>query len=193
MTGDRGNIGFILVNQRTKEAHYYSCAGAEEYSAASSAEGAVQQFSYNATFPLLLNISDQPTYFMALKDAAGLVKMYAMVNVQQYQIVATGNSVSDCQQKYHQLLIDNQILTDEEEAKPQEDMEKHTGRIEEIRSADIDGNTIYYIRLEKGNVYYTVSAKDHPMAVILNTGDTITVSCYPSDETIIAAEDLEIS
>lgn len=193
VTGDRGNIGFILVNQRTKEAHYYSCAGAEEYSAASSAEGAVQQFSYNATFPLLLNISDQPTYFMALKDAAGLVKMYAMVNVQQYQIVATGNSVSDCQQKYHQLLIDNQILTDQEEAKPQEDMEKHTGRIEEIRSADIDGNTIYYIRLEKGNVYYTVSAKDHPMAVILNTGDTITVSCYPSHETIIAAEDLEIS
>ncbi len=30
VTGDRGNIGFILVNQRTKEARYYPCAGAEE-------------------------------------------------------------------------------------------------------------------------------------------------------------------
>ncbi|MCI9298496.1 MAG: CvpA family protein [Lachnospiraceae bacterium] len=113
ISGDRGNIGFILVNQRTKDARYYSCAGAEEYSAMSSAEGAVQQFSYDATFPLLLNISDQPTYFMALKDAAGLVKMYAMVNVQQYQIVATGNSVRQCQQNYHDLLIDNQVIEDD--------------------------------------------------------------------------------
>lgn len=113
ISGDRGNIGFILVNQRTKDARYYSCAGAEEYSAMSSAEGAVQQFSYDATFPLLLNISDQPTYFMALKDAAGLVKMYAMVNVQQYQIVATGNSVRQCQQNYHDLLVDNQVIEDD--------------------------------------------------------------------------------
>ncbi len=113
ISGDRGNIGFILVNQRTKDARYYSCAGAEEYSAMSSAEGAVQQFSYDATFPLLLNISNEPTYFMALKDAAGLVKMYAMVNVQQYQIVAAGNSVKQCQQNYHQLLIDNQVIEDD--------------------------------------------------------------------------------
>lgn len=113
ISGDRGNIGFILVNQRTKDARYYSCAGAEEYSAMSSAEGAVQQFNYDATFPLLLNISNEPTYFMALKDAAGLVKMYAMVNVQQYQIVATGNSVKQCQENYHQLLIDNQVIEDD--------------------------------------------------------------------------------
>lgn len=194
VTGDRGNIGFILVNQRTKEARYYSCAGAEEYSAASSAEGAVQQFSYRATFPLLLNISDQPTYFMALKDAAGLVKMYAMVNVQQYQIVATWNTVSDCQQKYHQLLVENQILTDEDAKKTDPDVELlHTsGKIDEIRSAAIDGNTIYYLRLENSNVYYTVSAKDYPMAVILNEGDNVDISYYPSDETLIEAASLEI-
>lgn len=194
VTGDRGNIGFILVNQRTKEARYYSCAGAEEYSAASSAEGAVQQFSYRATFPLLLNISDQPTYFMALKDAAGLVKMYAMVNVQQYQIVATGNTVSDCQQKYHQLLVENQILTDEDAKKTDPDVELlHTsGKIDEIRSAAIDGNTIYYLRLENSKVYYTVSAKDYPMAVILNEGDSVEIYYYPSDETLIEAANLEI-
>ena len=193
VTGDRGNIGFILVNQRTKEARYYSCAGAEEYSAASSAEGAVQQFSYKATFPLLLNISDQPTYFMALKDAAGLVKMYAMVNVQQYQIVATGNTVSDCQQKYHELLIENQILAEEEpEPEPEVELLKTSGKIEEIRSANIDGNTIYYLRLEKETVYYMVSAKEYPMAVILNVGDRVDISYAPSDETLVEAEELEI-
>ncbi len=170
VTGDRGNIGFILVNQRTKEAHYYSCAGAEEYSAMSSAEGAVQQFSYRATFPLLLNISDQPTYFMALKDAAGLVKMYAMVNVQQYQIVATGNTVADCQKRYHELLVENQILSDEEitESEPEEQAVSVSGKVEEIRAADMDGNTVYFIKLEKGKAYYMVSAKDYPEAVILD-------------------------
>ncbi len=177
ISGDRGNIGFILVNQRTKDARYYSCAGAEEYSAMSSAEGAVQQFSYDATFPLLLNISDQPTYFMALKDAAGLVKMYAMVNVQQYQIVATGNSVRQCQQNYHDLLIDNQVIEDDgtgddmnadgmpeststeggsgaentaespEEEPGIEEYEKISGTAGEIRTAVIDNNTCYFVSL----------------------------------------------
>ncbi len=178
ISGDRGNIGFILVNQRTKDARYYSCAGAEEYSAMSSAEGAVQQFSYDATFPLLLNISDQPTYFMALKDAAGLVKMYAMVNVQQYQIVATGNSVRQCQQSYHDLLIDNQVIEDDrisdnlnvpqegalgeagkqeaegagkpaEEEPGEEAYEQISGTAGEIRTAVINDNTCYFINLKE--------------------------------------------
>ena len=98
---DESNIGFILTNQRTKQTTFYSIAGAEEFSAMNSAEGVVQHLNYSATFPLLLNISNQPTYFMALKDYAGLVKMYAMVNVQQYQIVATGASVEECQSNYY--------------------------------------------------------------------------------------------
>lgn len=94
---DESLVGFALVNLRTKEPRYYTCAGATESSAMSSAEGQVQQMSYNATFPLLLNIADRPTYFLSLKDAAGLVKMYAFVDVQQYQIVGTGSTVADAQ------------------------------------------------------------------------------------------------
>ena len=90
VTSDQSNIGFILTNQRTKETRFYPCAGATETSAQSSAQSQVQQMRYSATFPLLLNIADQPTYFMALKGEDGLVKMYAMVNVQQYNIVETG-------------------------------------------------------------------------------------------------------
>lgn len=78
--GDQSNIGFILVNQRTKTARFYSIAGAEEFSAMDSAEGVVQQYGYVAAFPLLLNIKGQPTYFLPLKDASSLVKMYAMVD-----------------------------------------------------------------------------------------------------------------
>lgn len=110
---DESNIGFILTNQRTKQTTFYSIAGAEEFSAMNSAEGVVQHLNYSATFPLLLNISNQPTYFMALKDYAGLVKMYAMVNVQQYQIVATGASVEECQSNYYKLLRQNKLDTGE--------------------------------------------------------------------------------
>ena len=94
VNGDQSNVGFVLSNQRTMETKYYKVEGATEASAMSSAEGQVQNLKYKATFPLLLNISDEPTYFIALKDDAGLVKKYAMVNVQKYQIVAIGDSVS---------------------------------------------------------------------------------------------------
>ena len=74
VSGDRSNVGFVLMNQRTKETKYYEVSGAEEYSAMGSAEGQVQNLGYKATFPLLLNIANEPTYFIALKDEAGLVK-----------------------------------------------------------------------------------------------------------------------
>ena len=188
VTSDEGNIGFILVNQRTKEAKYYTCAGAEEYSARDSAEGAVQQYGYISTFPLLLNIGDQPTYFMALKDSAGLVKMYAMVNVQQYQIVATGYSLSECQEKYHELLESNGIVSDKKEDVPEEEENKLlsiNGKLDDIRSAAIDGNTIYYLRVEGSTVYYTISAKDCPAAVLLNVGDDVTIEYYETEDTVM--------
>ncbi len=188
---DRGNIGFILVNQRTKEARYYPCAGAEEFSAESSAEGAVQQYSYNATFPLLLNISDQPTYFMALKDAAGLVKMYAMVNVQQYNIVATGNTVAECQKNYSQMLLTGNIVEEEEVLTPDESVVE--GKIAEIRSANMDGDSYYFFRLERRNDYYTISAKDFPLAVILNVGDTVKITYTPGEGPILSGTYLALA
>lgn len=197
VTGDRGNIGFILVNQRTKEARYYSCAGAEEYSAMSSAQGAVQQYNYQATFPLLLNISDQPTYFMALKDSAGLVKMYAMVNVQQYQIVATGYSLEECQKNYYEQLLSNRLITEPEpeitdEPEPEPETKTASGVIADIRSANIDGNTIFYFKLEGEEVYYTISAKAYPIAAILNVGDEIAVTYVPQDAVLLDAKTLEV-
>ncbi len=168
--GDQSNIGFILSNQRTKETKFYPCAGATEYSAMSSAEGVVQHLSYNSTFPLLLNISNEPTYFVALKDNARLVKMYAMVNVRQYQIVATGATPAECEREYIRLLA-AQGITEEI------DIEETTvsGKIAEIRSAVIEGNTVYYLRLENDPVYYAVKAAEHVTAVTLNVGDTVTL------------------
>jgi hypothetical protein len=194
---DESNVGFILVNQRTKEAKYYNITGAEEYSAMSSAEGAVQHLNYNATFPLLLNISDQPTYFMALKDSAELVKMYSMVNVRDYQITATGSTVAECQSNYEKLLVQNGIKVVEVVEEQPTDTEEITGVIDDIRSAVIDGNTCYYFHLKDNGAYYSISASQSQTAIILNTGDKVTIT-YPIPEegesgSILTAEKIELA
>ena len=187
VVSDESNIGFILSNQRTKETRFYSVAGAEEYSAMDSARGQVQQMNYTATFPLLLNIADQPSYFMALKDAAGLVKMYAMVNVSQYQIVATGGSVAECESNYRQMLARYNLIDPADTEPSASDQGEVTGVIADLRSAVMDGNTWYYLQLSDGTVYYTISAAEAPEAVILNVGDTVTVKYAEGEGSILQA------
>ena len=181
VTSDQSNIGFILSNQRTKETHFYSVSGATEASAQASAQSQVQQMNYIATFPLLLNIADQPTYFMALKGNDGLVKMYAMVNVQQYNIVETGGTVAECEANYRRTLADNGLISDSESEAVPSDQEESSGAIAEIRTAVLDGNSYYFLRLEGEGTFYAVNAAENPLAVILNVGDQVTIS-YTSGE-----------
>ena len=173
VTSDQSNIGFILTNQRTKETHFYRVAGATEYSAMESAQSQVQQMRYDATFPLLLNIADHPTYFMALKGADGLVKMYAMVNVQQYQIVETGQTVAECEANYRQALSNAGLIGAGQVVVPNGDTHTQQGVVEEIRTAVIDGNTHFYVRMENGLGYLDFSADEVPRAVLLDRGDVI--------------------
>ena len=151
-----------------------------------SAQGQVQHLNYVSTFPLLLNISEQPTYFMAMKDAAGLVKMYAMVNVSQYQIVATGATVGECERNYRQMLANNNLIDEEDTDIVVSDQTETAGFIREIRSAVIDGNTWYYLRLD-GSAYYVISAASDPAAVILNVGDYVTVKFAQGEGSILTA------
>ena len=175
VVSDTSNIGFILANQRTKETKYYPCAGAQESAAQSSAEGIVQYMNYRATFPLLLNISNQPTYFMALKDSGGLVKMYAMVNVSQYQLVASGTTVAECERNYISLLSESN-LAEESEVKGA----TIKGKITDIRTAVIDGNTNVFIKLDEDECYYVISVTDNKLAAVLSLGDKVEIT--PSSE-----------
>ncbi|HJB99239.1 MAG TPA: CvpA family protein [Candidatus Flavonifractor merdavium] len=167
---DQSNLGFLLSNQRTKETRFYSAPGATERSAQGSAQGEVQDLGYTATFPLLLNIDGQPTYFIPLKDQSNLVKMYAMVNVSQYQIVATGTTVAQCEQEYVRMLREGGVTQTEDV--PQTEAK---GVIADIRSAVMSGNSYYFIRLEGEDTYYSLSAAQNPIAVILNAGDRVTI------------------
>ncbi len=165
---DESNVGFVLMNQRTMETRYYEVSGAEEYSAMSSAEGKVQHLGYTATFPLLLNVGGQPTYFMALKDSAGLVKSYAMLNIEKYQMVAIGDSVSQCEDNYLQLMSDNGVLTQ----KPQED-KQISGVIQKMVPAVVDGNSHYYMLLEGQKDVFDVSVVEYPQIIRYSEGDTV--------------------
>ena len=192
VVSDESNIGFILSNQRTKETSFYQIAGAKEYSAMDSAEGQVQQMKYKATFPLLLNTAGQPTYFMALKDDAALVKMYAMVNVSQYQIVATGATVEECEINYRKMLLEKDLIGAEDSTVPEVGaLDTAIGIIGDLRSAVVEGNTVYYIRLTGSETYYLISAADAPEAVILNTGDSVTIRFTPTDGILVPADSLE--
>ncbi len=170
VSGDQSNIGFLLSNQRTKETVYYAAPGAVEESAINSAQGMVQDLGYQATWPLLLNVAGEPTYFMSLKDASQLVKQYAMVNVAQYQIVATGVTVAECENNYLKLLNANGITTEEE--LPQTEV---TGVVDEIRTMVIEGTTYFCVRLKGEEVFYSISAATYPEMVTLEVGERVTI------------------
>lgn len=170
VSGDQSNVGFVLMNQRTMETRSYKVEGAIEDSAMSSAEGQVQNLGYRATFPLLLNIADEPTYFMALKDGAGLVKKYAMVNVQKYQWVAIGDTVQECEKNYTELLDTNGIVS-----ALAENGKSITGIIKSISPIVLDGNTHYYVCLENQEDIFDIDMKDNALIQIVKyqVGDRI--------------------
>ncbi len=169
-TADDSIIGFVLVNQRTQESHFYSVAGATETSAMASAEGQVQNLRYSATFPLLINVANQPTYFMALKDSAGLVKKFAMVDIQRYQNVAVGDTVAEAQQAYEALLATNGVVDASVEIA---DVEEKTGVIASIAQAVVDGNSHFYVVLEGERTMYDFALPGLLDIVTYQVGDTI--------------------
>ena len=183
ISSDQSIIGFVLINQRTKEAVYYQQAGALEETARTSAQGKVQQYGYAATFPILLNVSGEPTYFMALKDSSQLVKMYAMVNVEQSTLVGVGSNLAECTENYAAELQKNGVNVDvdvdsmgqdETQDEPKNETVDVKGKVEEIRSVITGGETYFYIKLENNATYYKVAVKNAEKIVILNVGDEIT-------------------
>lgn len=172
ITGDQSNVGFVLMNQRTMETKFYEVEGATEASAMSSAEGQVQNLQYVATFPLLLNISGEPTYFIALKDDAGLVKKYAMVNVQKYQIVAIGDTVSECEASYTDLMYENGIKQTAEDTR---EVMTVTGVIAKIVQGVIDGNSHYYLMLENSEEIFDIPVVDFIDVIRYESGDEVTI------------------
>ena len=211
VTSDQSITGFVLINQRTKESVYYSVAGAKEQSAQASAEGLdeIKAAGYQATFPLVLNIGGEPTYFMALKDVRAdgsqIIQSYALINVKQYtKIKVYGKTLAECLSKYIAQLEANGIKVDidaDQVVDPSTDGDGSTGtqvetktvtgKIADIRTQVVAGETCYYIKLVGSDVYYSISASKSESAVILNANDTVTIKYVVKDGAIIPANEIE--
>ena len=171
VTSDESNIGFIITNARTGEYKYYPVVGAEEYSAMSAAEGEVQEKNYEASFPSLINVSGEATYIMVLKSQSGIVELYALVNVENYSIVATGETQVLAMKAYKKLLAQNGITGG---SQPSETLNVAEITVESVRDVVVDGNTVVYITGSDGYVYRGEIADDESL-VLINEGDSIKV------------------
>ena len=184
--GDESNVGFVLMNSRTKETNYYQISGAKEISAMASAEGEVQHLGYKATFPILLNIADEPTYFLSLKDAAGLVKKYAMVNIEKYHIVAIGDSVASCEKVYRNLMANNGIDTT-----PSGGGMFAEGAITMMQDIVSEGNTYYYLMISGREELFEIEAKDHLDILKKHVGDNIKVEYMEASNGVLTVTSIQ--
>lgn len=183
VNGDSSNIGFLLANERTGETHYYEIAGADEKSAMAAAEGEVQEKGYQASFPSLINVDGNPTYIMVLKDASGLVKLYAAVNVEQYNLVTTASTQTECMNRYRSLLglggaaMEDGSTADIEQT-PEEPItatDEAVIRIRDIRYITINGNTWIYL-IDDNDRLYRAKAAEHEEMLLLQAGDTAAIT-----------------
>ena len=172
VSGDKSNIGFVLSNARTGEYKFYPVIGAEEHSAMSAAQGEVQEKGYVASFPSLVNVSGEATYIMVLKDAAGLVKLYALVNVENYSIVATGSTQTEAMNSYKKLLTQNDLVTDADK--------ETTVTVKEVRIAMIADVATVYITATDGDVYKGYLEADEAL-ILIQAGDVISVRYSDGD------------
>lgn len=183
VVSDESNIGFIISNARTGEYKFYQVTGAEEYSAMSSAEGQVQEKGYVASFPSLINVSGEATYIMVLKDSAGLVKLYALVNVENYAIVATGSTQTEAKEEYLKLLKQNEII---DEIPEHNDPDASTSltevaiEIADIKVYTVGGESVFYITAKDGQIY-SQKLCDEQKLIILKNGDKLNVK-YKTDD-----------
>jgi len=181
ITSDESNIGFILSNARTGEYKFYSVIGAEEYSAMAAAEGEVQEKRYTASFPSLINVSGEATYIMVLKDDAGIVKLYALVNVEQYTVVATGETQTAAKAAYIEKLRQEGIVGDAIIDDPDLPLVKNTSiTVADIKMPVVAGDTVVYITDDEGVVYKQKLSENEDL-ILLSIGDHIAVTYAEGD------------
>lgn len=174
---DESAIGFILVDMVTKESNIYQMSGATEMAAQSSAEGKVQQFGYRASFPMIINLDGQATYFMTLKDNAGLIKQYAFVSVSNYTNVGTSETIDSALRNYRQVqgTVNSNISAGQATSTVK-------GTVLRIASETMENTITYKIILEEQKDHiFTASYELSSELALTQPGDRVSMD-YMEDE-----------
>lgn len=181
---DRSIVGFALINLKTKEAEFYKVNGADEASAKASAEGEVQNLGYKATDPIILNIANKPSYFVSLKDNAGLVKKFGFVSLENYSIVGIGDTVKEAQAEYIRSLKEGGATSEDLKT----DLKQSEGVITTLNSAIVEGNSNYYFQIEGVDKLFVAPIALSEELAITKNGDHVNVSYIESDDATIIVD-----
>ncbi len=184
---DESLIGFFLTNTRSGTTSMYKMAGAIESAAMSSAEGKLQQFKYEATWPTLINVQGEPTYFMPMLDSKGLTKNYAFVNVKNYNIVGTGETLNNTLDNYIEVLSRD----------PSSDLVNNSevieleGTIERIGMYLNNNSSYYMITIVGNNKKFIIPTEVANIVAIAEKGDNIKITYIENTSDIITVKSFE--
>lgn len=180
---DGATIGFITVDSRTKQVTMYRIAGATEERGMSSAQGAVQEKGYVASFPRMYNINGIPTYVMALKDREGLIKLVAMVSVENYETVAIGETVKKTLRQYQSKLNSSfaDLVINENEIRT-----ITVGQVIRLRQEARSG--LVYLWVQDVSKIITVDSDIYPEVMLTEPGDKVAIRLFESEDITASAE-----
>lgn len=182
---DDSTIGYVMVDMRTKHVRRYEMNGATERAAQNSAQGKVQHLAYKATFPLILNVNQQPTYFMTLKDNEGLIKQYALVMVTNYSVVGTGETIPAAIKDYQQAMRNMGLKPSIEQTETQTAI---TGTVLRIAAENVGNGLVYKLLLEEsaGRIF-VVNAELSEELALTQPGDRIKLEIYEAGMSVVEA------
>lgn len=174
---DEATVGFVLVDTRTKKSVWYRQSGATEFAAKNSAVGKIQEKRYSASTPIPYNINGIPTYVMALKDDGGLVKMFAMVAIEDYTIVGVGNTLRETLMAYKSAMNMTGNKLNVKNANQKVSIKSVISRI----SSDVkNGNSFYYFTVKDNKNIFIGSSQVSNEIPVSAVGDSIEIS-FDSD------------
>jgi hypothetical protein len=170
---DESTVGFMLVDTRTKEATYYKQSGEK---------------GYKATMPIPYNINNIPTYVMALKDNGGLVKMYAMVGINDYTVVGVGNTLRETLTSFKNTynMTGNKLSGNTPSVK-----KEVISTIVRIQNDVKNGNSFYYFILKDSPKVFVGSSNISTQLPISQIGDKIKISYDDDIEKVIDVSSFE--
>ncbi|QVK16880.1 cell shape-determining protein [Mycoplasmatota bacterium] len=182
-SADEATVGFVFINTRTKQVTRYSMSGATETAAMESAEGIVQNFGYKATFPIPMNVYNNATFFITLKDNKGLIKQYAFVNVSDFSKVGIGDTIDKAYSDYGEKLNIENVIDPSED-----DLIEVRGIVKRISMSVVNGESQYEIFLDEG--LYTARYKVSAYLSITESGDEVILKLL--GDTVISFKNVDL-
>lgn len=189
VSNDESALGFILANSRTGEITYYDCAGAEESTAQLQAESLYQNYGYKSSYPLMVNVSGVPTYVISLKDKSKINRAYVMINVENYTLSASGETLESALLQYREKVLGEEGVASENEDTSEEvitETKSTTGTITELNLVTQNGTTQFFFVLEGDENLYISSISNNSRQIQMSVGNNVSIEYYmsPNEELV---------